>query len=85
MAFDSAQEAAGVLARLGIVPGEGDLVSRSPIDGRVIGSVTVASADEVEAAIGRAQEAFLAWRTVPPPSRREMERLFGEVQREEKE
>ena len=34
---------------------------------------------------GRAQEAFLAWRLVPPPRRGELVRLFGEELREEKE
>jgi aldehyde dehydrogenase (NAD+) len=39
----------------------------------------------VRAAVGSAQDAFLAWRTVPPPRRGELVRLFGEVLREEKD
>ena len=60
------------------------LDSLSPVDGAVLGSVETADAAAVAAAIGRAQEAFLAWRQVPPPRRGELVRLFGEVLREEK-
>jgi aldehyde dehydrogenase (NAD+) len=74
-----------LLARLGVTLGHGDLVSRSPIDGAALGAVRSASPAEVEQAVGRARDAFLAWRTVPPPRRGELVRLFGEVLREEKE
>ena len=83
--FDSAAEAESLLGRLGLSAGAGALESRSPIDGRVIGRVEIADADAVGAAVGRAQEAFLAWRLVPPPRRGELVRLFGEALREEKE
>jgi aldehyde dehydrogenase (NAD+) len=61
------------------------LESLSPIDGSIVGRVDVADGDAVAAAIGRAHEAFLAWRLVPPPRRGELVRLLGEVLREEKE
>ena len=61
------------------------LASVSPIDGAVLGSVEVADAAGVAAAVGRAHNAFLAWRQVPPPRRGELVRLFGEVLREEKD
>ncbi|HYD13125.1 MAG TPA: aldehyde dehydrogenase family protein [Allosphingosinicella sp.] len=61
------------------------LESISPVDGAVLGSVAVADHAAVEAAIGRAHDAFLAWRLVPPPKRGELVRLFGEVLREEKD
>ncbi|HMG48297.1 MAG TPA: aldehyde dehydrogenase family protein [Allosphingosinicella sp.] len=61
------------------------LDSHSPIDGTPIGQVEIADAEAVAAAIGRAQDAFLAWRLVPPPRRGELVRLLGEVLREEKE
>src|SRR5687768_10887768 len=83
--FDSSAEVQGLLGRLGLAAGAGALESRSPIDGRVIGRVEIADADAVGAAVGRAQEAFLAWRLVPPPRRGELVRLFGEALREEKE
>ena len=85
MTFDSAQEASLLLARLGVETAQGDLVSCSPIDGRGIGAVESASAAGVGEAVERAQQAFLAWRSVPAPRRGELVRLFGEVLREEKE
>ena len=61
------------------------LESVSPVDGASLGEVAVADRAAVEAAIGRAEEAFRAWRLVPPPKRGELVRLFGEVLREEKD
>ena len=83
--FRSDAEARRLFERLGLAPPQGDLESCSPIDGRVIGSVASASPADVADAVGRAQQAFLAWRTVPPPRRGELVRLFGDVLREEKE
>ena len=85
MTFDSTDEAAALFERLGMPHPQGDLESRSPIDGGIIGAVPSASAADVAAAVGHAHDAFLAWRTVPPPRRGELVRLFGEVLREEKE
>jgi aldehyde dehydrogenase (NAD+) len=81
MAFDSAAEAASLLSRFGLTA-EGELESFSPIDGKRIGAVATTDA---AAAVERAHAAFLAWRTVPPPRRGGLVRLFGEVLREEKE
>jgi len=61
------------------------LLSVSPIDGAEIGRVEIADSRAVGAAIGRAHDAFLGWRLVPPPRRGELVRLLGEVLREEKE
>jgi aldehyde dehydrogenase (NAD+) len=85
MTFDSAAAAAEIFASLAIPLPQGALVSRSPIDGGGIGGVEPASAAEVCAAVERADAAFLAWRTVPPPRRGELVRLFGEELRREKE
>ena len=63
----------------------GALDSYSPIDGALIGAVTIAGAADVSAAVGRAERAFLAWRLVPPPRRGELVRLLGVALREEKE
>jgi aldehyde dehydrogenase (NAD+) len=83
VSFASGEEARRLFERLGVpVPQEGDLVSRSPIDGAEIGRVATS---DVGAAIGRAHDAFLAWRSVPPPRRGELVRLFGDVLRAEKE
>jgi aldehyde dehydrogenase (NAD+) len=85
MTFNSSDETRALFECLGIPLPHGDLESHSPIDGRIIGSVPVASAADVAAAVARADAAFLAWRTVPPPRRGELVRRFGEVLREEKE
>jgi aldehyde dehydrogenase (NAD+) len=61
------------------------LQSFSPVDCSSLGEVVVADRAAVEAAIGRAEEAFRAWRLVPPPKRGELVRLFGDVLREEKD
>src|SRR5687768_14779351 len=85
MTSDSASEARALFDRLGIAAPSGDLESVSPIDGAVIGAVATASPAQVGEAAGRAADAFLAWRLVPPPRRGELVRLFGAVLREEKE
>jgi aldehyde dehydrogenase (NAD+) len=85
MVFDSSLEARALFERLGMDSPQGDLESRSPIDGRVIGAVVSASAADVGKAVGRAHEAFLGWRGIPAPRRGELVRLFGEVLRREKE
>ncbi len=67
-----AAEAREILARLGVSPGvwtDGPLLARSPITGETIGRLTPISAAESEAAIERAQAAFLQWRKVPAPRR----------------
>jgi aldehyde dehydrogenase (NAD+) len=66
-------------------PASGSLESRSPIDGQIIGSVTTASAADVEAACAHANDAFLKWRLVPAPRRGELVRLLGEELRAAKE
>ncbi len=76
-----------LLAALGVPAAAftgGQRAVRSPIDGAVIGQVHDAAAADMTAAIGRAHEAFLAWRTVPAPKRGELVRLFGEELRANK-
>src|SRR4051794_40464428 len=85
MSFSSAAEAETLFARLGLALPDGPLAAVSPIDGARIGGVEPASAADVGGAAERAHAAFLAWRTVPPPRRGELVRLFGEVLRAEKE
>jgi aldehyde dehydrogenase (NAD+) len=86
--FDSRAEFAALRTPLGIgdaPPGAGGIAARSPIDGRVMAGVSAASPDAVAAAGARAHEAFLAWRTIPPPRRGELVRRFGDVLRAEKQ
>jgi L-aminoadipate-semialdehyde dehydrogenase len=85
MTFNSRDEARALFERLGTRLPQGDLESRSPIDGLAIGSVPSAGSDDVAVAVERAQEAFRAWRDVPPPRRGELVRLLGVVLREEKD
>jgi aldehyde dehydrogenase (NAD+) len=63
----------------------GTLPSHSPIDGSVIGRVHAASPADAQAAVARAQAAFLRWRNVPAPQRGELVRLLGQVLREHKD
>jgi len=64
---------------------DGDLTARSPIDGSVTARLRSHDAGAVTAAIGRAHEAFLVWRSVPAPRRGELIRLFGEELRAAKD
>ena len=75
-----AEDAAALLELFGI-DHAGGLVSHSPIDGSVIGRVTVG---DPERACARAVDAFDSWRAVPAPRRGELVRLLGEVLREAK-
>ncbi|MFN3748444.1 MAG: aldehyde dehydrogenase family protein [Sphingorhabdus sp.] len=73
-----------VLSELGCAFSKGDLPVHTPIDGSQIGSVKTASPVEIDAALSRAQNAFLAWRTVPAPRRGELVRRFGNALRDHK-
>jgi aldehyde dehydrogenase (NAD+) len=65
-------------AELGFDAASGDLTAYTPIDGSEIGRVACDTANTVVAKIERATAAFAQWRTVPPPRRGELIRLFGE-------
>jgi aldehyde dehydrogenase (NAD+) len=74
-------EALAILARLGVPQSAfapDGLAARSPITGEAIAHVRGTSPSEASAMIGRAAQAFAAWRTVPPPRRGELVRLIGE-------
>ena len=65
--------------------GSGPKVEKfSPIDGKKLGSIRTASAEEYEKAITRAHEAFLKWRVTPGPVRGETVRRLGNALREAK-
>lgn len=63
----------------------GDFAVHSPIDGAVIGKVTLHPVSDVDTQIQNAKKAFKEWRTVPAPKRGELVRILGEVLREHKE
>ena len=57
----------------------------TPIDGSVIGKVTLDKVTDVNTKIQNAKKTFQEWRVVPAPKRGELVRLLGEVLREHKE
>ncbi len=59
--------------------------SYSPVDGKLIGSVSVTSAEDYEAVMGAAQSAFTTWRTMPAPQRGEIVRQYGDALRKHKD
>jgi len=65
--------------------GTEQLVSVSPADGEIIGSVAVATAEEYEQVVVKAEAAFKEWRQVPAPKRGEVVRQIGEALRKNKE
>ena len=56
----------------------GTLAVRSPVDGAELARLHEHTADEVEAVITAAADAFPAWRDTPAPRRGELVRLLGE-------
>jgi len=65
---------------------KGEMIeSFSPVDGKLIASVTAADRDTYEQIIKKAQEAFDVWRLWPAPKRGEVVRQIGEVLRNNKE
>jgi len=59
--------------------------SVSPIDGEVIAKITNATAEDYEAVMTKAGEAFTSWKSVPAPLRGEVVRQIGLALREAKE
>jgi aldehyde dehydrogenase (NAD+) len=77
-----------IFSELGIAlpgPSPRALEIRSPIDGKRIASVPVATPAELTAAVDRAQSRFLAWRNVPAPQRGALVRALGEKVRQHKQ
>src|SRR5476651_467983 len=57
---------------------KGELIpSYSPADGKLIGNIKQATAEDYEKIIKTAQGAFLQWRMVPAPKRGEIVRQIG--------
>ena len=59
--------------------------SHSPVDGSLIGSVSLTSAKEYEQVMKASQKAFKEWRTVPAPQRGEIVRQYGNELRKYKD
>jgi aldehyde dehydrogenase (NAD+) len=81
-------EALDILSRLGAPESafarEG-VMALSPITGELIAQVRITSPEEVSTVIGRATQAFNAWRTVPAPRRGEFVRVLAEELRAAKD
>src|SRR5947199_10507718 len=78
--LDIADESPGVFC--GEWRGGGGKIDKiSPIDGRKLASVRTASAEDYEAAISFAHEAFLKWRVPPGPVRGETARRLAKQPR----
>lgn len=81
-------EALAILDRLGVSRdafADRGLPARSPITGETVATLRATSAEEARAIIGRADEAFRVWRSVPAPRRGELVRLLGEELRAAKD
>ena len=52
--------------------------SISPVDGKLIASVTETTHAQYEKVVEKASDAFLVWRTIPAPQRGDIVRQFGE-------
>jgi aldehyde dehydrogenase (NAD+) len=77
-----------LLADLGLNSDElrgGDLSVQSPIDGVEIARAHIRTSDEVDAAVSRAESAYQKWKSVPPPRRGELLRLFSSELRAKKQ
>ncbi len=61
------------------------IASYSPVDGKLIGKVSVTTREEYEATVATAQAAFQEWRMLPAPKRGEVVRQYGEALRKYKE
>ncbi|WP_295672913.1 aldehyde dehydrogenase family protein [uncultured Mucilaginibacter sp.] len=57
----------------------------SPVDGKKIASVKIATADNYNHVVEQAAKAFINWRTVPAPKRGEIVREIGNALRDKKE
>ncbi|HEX4832723.1 MAG TPA: aldehyde dehydrogenase family protein [Trebonia sp.] len=85
------QQAAAALARCGAaIPASGagpagPVPVISPVNGRPIGAVALASAADVDAAVARARAAFAAWRETPAPVRGALVKRLGELLGEHKD
>ncbi len=59
--------------------------SHTPVDGSLIGQLTVTDGKQYEEVMKQAQSAFQEWRATPAPQRGEIVRQYGQLLREHKE
>ena len=88
MTTDHRREATRLLATIGVDAARssgGDWSVTTPLTGRAMAELPLASADDVGAAVARVDAAFPAWAATPAPVRGEVVRRFGDRLREHKE
>ena len=59
-------------------PSDDTIQSISPVDGKLIASVTETTNTQYEKVVEKASDAFQVWRTIPAPQRGDIVRQFGE-------
>jgi len=59
--------------------------SYSPVNGKLIGEVSVTTKEQYESIISQSQEAFKSWRIMPAPKRGEIVRQYGNELRKHKD
>lgn len=64
---------------------EAHLESYSPVDGKLIGRVSVTTPEQYELVVAQAEKAFTHWRQVPAPQRGEIVRQYGNALRRHKD
>jgi len=69
----------------GTISGADTITSFSPVDGKEIARIQVASPQDYEQVMQTAEEAFLFWRNVPAPKRGDIVRQLGDALRLNKE
>ena len=76
----------GISTGLKTIKGEGPAIeSYSPVDGKLIGTVSSATRANYDTVVKSAEAAFQQWRQVPAPRRGEIVRQIGEALRQYKE
>jgi aldehyde dehydrogenase (NAD+) len=78
-------EAARLIGGMGLALPNSGTALVSPVDGSQMPRISNVDATYVSAAVERSVAAFQAWRSVPPPVRGELVRLFGAELRQHKE
>jgi aldehyde dehydrogenase (NAD+) len=68
----------------GPASGSDTMDSLSPVDGRKIAAVQVATPSDYETVMKKAADAFIFWRSMPAPKRGEIVRQFGDALRKKK-
>lgn len=86
LADASSHPVSGVYAGRWIdAPSGGTIATHSPGDGAKLADVAMAGADDYEACVAAAEEAYLRWRVLPAPQRGELIRRCSEALRDKKD